>query len=68
MTAGPMKVKRDEENRKKLLGDRKKKDGPDDETQVKEIFASHGAMPVISRDFGRAWCGRIVLSETPLPP
>ena len=38
MTAGPMKVKRDEENRKKLLGDRKKKDGPDDETQVKEIF------------------------------
>ncbi|CAE7209954.1 bos1 [Symbiodinium necroappetens] len=27
------RVKREEENRKKLLGDRKKKDGPDDETQ-----------------------------------
>jgi len=30
-----LQVRREEENRKKLLGDRKKRDGPDDEMQAR---------------------------------
>ena len=69
------KVKREEENRKKLLGDRKKKDGPDDETQAQEeMFLSRNGpcacviYAICYISVCRAWCGRIGLSETPPLP